>query len=65
MDILEGLLKIPQHQIGTVLRGLSKGVLALYNLRVLENTLMPLPLQEEWLKTSLGVEFTNTAQTIS
>jgi len=36
---------------------LTEGVMILFNFRMLEHTIAPKPVQEEWLKTTLGLEF--------
>jgi len=36
---------------------LMEGVLTLFNFRMLKHSVTPRPIQEEWLKTTLGLEF--------
>jgi len=55
---LEGFALDPSISDKDYMDALTKGILALFNLRLLENTLMPISLRQEWLKTTLGVEFT-------
>jgi DNA-binding transcriptional ArsR family regulator len=57
LDILGGFALDPSTSDREYVDRLTKGVSALFNLRLLENTLMPASLQQEWLKTTLGVEF--------
>jgi len=36
---------------------LTEGIMILFNFRMLEHTIAPKPVQEEWLKATLGLEF--------
>lgn len=64
INILENFAQDPSTSDEDYTDRLTKGILALFNLRLLENTLMPVSLQQEWLKTTLGVEFMKRLPTL-